>query len=207
MPNGVPQSPMWFSRMTSWPDELEQSHQAVADHRRAEVADVHLLRDVGRRVVDHRPLGLRGAPNAESLVGGGRQQLLAQELGSERQVDESRAGDLDMAAHRAQQARVDRSLGQLVRVGAHLLRQCERAVRLRIGSVARAHHRVDAVGGKARHGGECLAERGGDGVQRIGHGLPMVSVGPAGGAMCWPAASWSRRRRTSHRAASPAARR
>ncbi len=37
--------------------ELEQAHQAVADDRGAQVAGVHLLGHVGRRVVDHRALG------------------------------------------------------------------------------------------------------------------------------------------------------
>ena len=61
IPNGRPQSPMWFSRTTSWPTDVEHADERVADHRRAEVPDVHLLGDVRRRVVDDDP-----------LVGGGR---------------------------------------------------------------------------------------------------------------------------------------
>ena len=51
-------------------DGLEQPHQGVADDRRAEVPDVHLLGDVRRRVVDDDALGMRGAGDAEALVGG-----------------------------------------------------------------------------------------------------------------------------------------
>ena len=69
MPNGVPQSPMWFCRMTSWPSELEQPRERVADDRRAQVADVHLLGDVRRRVVDDdaSPV-LRPRGDAEAVV-------------------------------------------------------------------------------------------------------------------------------------------
>ena len=113
IPNGRPQSPMWFSRMTSCPSEHEHPHQRVADHRRPQVADVHLLGDVGRRVVDDdrarstpRP-ARRADRRARS-----RPSSRGEEVVVEREVDETRAGDLDRAAHTFEHARVDDLAGR-----------------------------------------------------------------------------------------------
>ena len=62
MPNGVPQSPRWLTRTTRCPSQLQQPHRRVADDRGAQVPDVHLLRHVGRRVVDHHGLRRRRSP-------------------------------------------------------------------------------------------------------------------------------------------------
>ena len=70
IPNGRPQSPMWFSRTTSWPTALNMRTERVADHRRAQVPDVHLLGHVGSRVVDDDPFRRRRLGDAEALVGG-----------------------------------------------------------------------------------------------------------------------------------------
>ena len=59
MPKGVPQSPMWFSRRTSWPRKPRTRASASPMSVRAQVADVHLLGHVGRRVVDDHRLGVR----------------------------------------------------------------------------------------------------------------------------------------------------
>ena len=98
-------------------EELEHPHERVADDRRAQVPDVHLLGDVGRRVVDddrarrgggRRRRGARRPATAVELVG--------EERVVEREVDEARAGDLDRAAHLLQHARVDDPLRDLARV-------------------------------------------------------------------------------------------
>ena len=69
MPNGVPQSPMWFCRMTWWPRRSSVRAEGVADDRRAQVADVHLLGHVGRGVVDRDVLGrLDGTPSRGSAA-------------------------------------------------------------------------------------------------------------------------------------------
>ena len=50
------------------PRELEQPRERVADDRRAQMPDVHLLRDVRRRVVDDDAFFVDGARDAEALV-------------------------------------------------------------------------------------------------------------------------------------------
>ena len=59
IPNCVPQSPRWFIADHVVAGELERAHDRVADHGRAQVPDVHLLGDVGRRVVDRDRLRRR----------------------------------------------------------------------------------------------------------------------------------------------------
>ena len=50
------------------PRELEQPRERVADDRRAQMPDVHLLRDVRRRVVDDDAFFVDGPRDAEALV-------------------------------------------------------------------------------------------------------------------------------------------
>ena len=79
IPNGRPQSPMWFSRTTSWPRKSSIRHERVADDGGAEVPDVHLLGDVRRRVVDDDALRPAAAAMPEPLVGGDAGQRRRQE--------------------------------------------------------------------------------------------------------------------------------
>jgi len=68
--------------------------EAVTDDRRAQVADVHLLGHVGRRVVDDHALGIShrhdARPRIGELVGYGRSQY----VGPDPEVDEARPGHL-----------------------------------------------------------------------------------------------------------------
>ena len=100
MPNGVPQSPTWFWRTTSWPSASSTRRERVADDRRAQVADVHLLGDVRRRVVDDHLVALRGQRHAEPRVAGESERLALEEVAREREVDEAGARDLDALARR-----------------------------------------------------------------------------------------------------------
>ena len=75
--------------------EAVHAGQRVANNRGAQVTDVHLLGDVGRRVVDDHGARHRRGRDAEPLVGPQRRQLAAQERGVEREVEESRSGHLD----------------------------------------------------------------------------------------------------------------
>ena len=91
MPNGVPQSPTWFWRITRWPSDLEHARERVADDRAAQVPDVHLLGDVRRRVVDDDRLRRGGRRDAEARVGRGIARRRARgSVGVEREVDEAR---------------------------------------------------------------------------------------------------------------------
>ncbi len=49
--------------------------ERVADHRRANMSDVHGLGDVGRGIVDHKRTGMIGGGDAESVVMANRFQL------------------------------------------------------------------------------------------------------------------------------------
>ena len=96
MPKGVPQSPTWFCRIDAVPDRFEHARERVADDRAAEVADVHLLGDVRRRVIDDDRLRHGGRDDAEPFVGRERAGRAREECVGERHVDEAGAGDLDL---------------------------------------------------------------------------------------------------------------
>ena len=49
--------------------EPQQSCQAVADDGAAEVADVHLLGDVGAGIIDDHALGMRGLVDPQPRIG------------------------------------------------------------------------------------------------------------------------------------------
>ena len=105
MPNGVPQSPMWFCRTTVVAEVLQHPGQRVADDGGAQVADVHLLGDVGGGVVDRDdlPRSCTGTPRRASAAERGdprREPVVAQ-----RQVDEAGPADLDVAGRRRRRRR------------------------------------------------------------------------------------------------------
>ena len=141
IPNGRPQSPMWFSRHDVVPDGVEHPHEGVADRRRAEVPDVHLLGDVRRRVVDddglrrRRPARCRGRRRRPPSA-----TRPAMNAGSSVRLRKPGPGDLD-GRHTGEVGGVDDGLGDLARVAAERLGERQRAVRLGIGAVGRAHHR------------------------------------------------------------------
>ena len=76
------------------PQGGEDAVETVADDGGAQVPDVHLFGNVGRRVVDDDPLRVRCA--AQSVVGvlQHRGGCLGQHVGADPEVDEPRPGDL-----------------------------------------------------------------------------------------------------------------
>ena len=75
----------------------EHPREAVADDRRAQVADVHLLGDVGRRVVDRPPAQpCSGRSTPEPVVGEAAVELAPEALVRDRDVEEAGPGDLDL---------------------------------------------------------------------------------------------------------------
>ncbi len=123
--------------------EAVHARERVADHRRAEVAHVQFLGDVGGRVVDDDRPGPPGHCHAEARVLEERAQLAVQQLRAERQVEESRPGHLD--ARHARQVRSARDvLGQLARRTAHLLGEGHHAIGLVVAALGASQHRIGA---------------------------------------------------------------
>ena len=67
-------------------DEAQQARNRVADDRAPQVADVHLLRDVRRAVVDDHAVRVGGAGNAEARVLEESRDALLQPLARRRKL-------------------------------------------------------------------------------------------------------------------------
>ena len=157
-------------------DELEHPHQRVADDGGAQVADVHLLGHVGRRVIHHHPFDRCRAAHAEVIVARHTGHLPRDERRRERDVDEPRPGHLEVGHTRERVGCCRNHIdGHVARRPTEFLGQGEGTVGLCIGTVARAHHRV---GSTARHLGEGGREQIGDDDERISHGVPIVPAHP-----------------------------
>ena len=146
MPNGVPQSPMWFSRITSWPRNVSQRGRA---RRRSPWSAG------GRRASPWR----RSAPSSRSrcaavlwCAGTPRRSSAAtstsacgEEAVVERQVDEAGSGDLDGGdAGERRLGGGEHLRRDLTGRPAEPLGERQRTVGLGVGTVARAHHGVGA---------------------------------------------------------------
>ncbi len=166
MPNGVPQSPMWFSRTTSCPTNVQRPHQAVADDRRAQVADVHLLGDVGRRVVDHEPLG---APTPAGPPAARRSRPRRPGRPGTRawNVTLMKPGPASSAVPTPARSTAASTASAISRGGRpSVLASGERAVGLGVGPLGRPDHRVGtATGHRLEGGGEQVLEE----HHRVGH--------------------------------------
>ena len=132
----------------------QQPCQRVADDGRAQVPDVHLLGQVGRRVVDDHRLRRVGLRDAQARVVEDPAQLRAKPGRREVDVDEAGTGDLKLLDRVAEVERGDGRLGQRARVGAQLLGRAHRAVglvvaELRLGGLG---HQRRCVGGRAGGG-------------------------------------------------------
>ena len=75
-------------------EELGDARERVAEDGRADVADVHRLGDVGRAEVDDDRAWVRGARDAEALIGEERGDALRDRVGAQGEIDEAGAGDL-----------------------------------------------------------------------------------------------------------------
>ena len=94
MPNGVPQSPMWFSRMTVWPASTSMRTSAspiIVVRRWPTCISLATFGASSRR----RPLGVAGAATPSSGSAAPRRGA-GEETVVEGEVDEARAGDLDV---------------------------------------------------------------------------------------------------------------
>ena len=118
---------------------LEGPHQRVADDRRAQVSDVHLLGHVGRGVVDRDDLPVLGG-YAEAVVEPG--QLRGDPRGGQPYVHEPRPADLRRLRDPVEVEVLDDPLGDVPRLLAELLGQRQGGVRLEVRELARPDHRV-----------------------------------------------------------------
>ena len=89
--------------------------ETVADDRGAQVADVHRLGHVRRRVVDHHPLRAVGALDHLVRTPQDLRDHAGQDLRPQADVDEPRAGDLQWFAQVGHVHLVDDPLGDLAR--------------------------------------------------------------------------------------------
>ncbi len=157
-------------------DELEHAHQRIADDRRAQVPDVHLLGDVGRRVVDDDALRVGGQSHADALVAFQHGKLLLQERLVERDVDEARAGDLERGLPGEICGRND-VVGNIARLATELLGQSKGTVGLRVGTITRPYDRIDRAV-VARDRGKRWRQQISDDDEGISHEHPIVPVHP-----------------------------
>ncbi len=176
-------------------EELERARQGVADDRRAQVPDVHLLGDVRARVVEDDGRAV-DALDAEAIVAEQHGDGGAEPRRGQREVDEPRAGDLRRLAEIAGVERGDDRLRRLARILSHALRQAHRDVRLIVaeaGVLRRPHQRVgvDELGPERPHDG--VAYPCGEDVLGVGHGARIVAGRAARVKQGRREGSWRRR--------------
>ena len=138
--------------------ELEHAHQAVADHARAQVADVHFFGDVGAAVIDHHGVGLRRAADTQPRVAQGLGQQAIEVFVLQRDVDEARTGDLQLFADVVGLQRGEQRLRHVARRALEALAQAHGKVCLKIRAVGPAHERIDPGVLGAKCAGNSLLE-------------------------------------------------
>ena len=151
-------------------EALEDSAERVADDRRAEVTHVHLFRDVRGRVVDNDLVAALRDRHAEPPVARERAHFLGEEIGSQREVDEPGAGDLDPLANALEVELRDYGFGDLARRALECLGEAHREVRLVVRAFGAPHHGVDAGGCGAERRSDGRLEPGGQQGTRVCHG-------------------------------------
>lgn len=92
MPNGVPQSPMLADDAVAI--EAVEAGQRVADDGRSQMTDVHLLGDVGCRVIDDDGFKRGRQLHTEARIFRHQRHLLVKERAAEGDVDETWPCDL-----------------------------------------------------------------------------------------------------------------
>ncbi len=127
------------------PRERKQARERVADDRRAQMADMHLLRDVRRRVVDDDALLVGGERHAETVVACDAQQRALEERGLEREIDETGPGDFDSLRYVGEIACGDDRFGNLARRALQRFREPHRQVGLEVRALRASNHCIDVV--------------------------------------------------------------
>ena len=110
--------------------ECGDASDGVAQDRRADVADVHWLRDVRRREIDDDLFRVSGRGDAEFFVAGEQGEMLREPRWLEPEIDEPRARDLQRLADFGDIETVDDLLRELARIRPLLFREHHRDVGL-----------------------------------------------------------------------------
>ena len=144
-------------------EQSERAAERVTDHRRAQVADVHLLGHVGCGVVHHAHPSLRVRRYAERLVRGHGIELGDERVGGDRDVDEPWSGHLKVGNQASGVDAGDDLLGDLPGIAPQSLRQRHDAIDLVVRTVRPAKHRVgsrlEAIEGRGKALKEPLGQR------------------------------------------------
>jgi hypothetical protein len=150
-------------------EETGDAHEAVAEDRAADMADMHRLGDIRGAEIDEDFLGLGRAGDAEPGVGGEGGNGGGDEGIFETEVHEPGSGDLGGGGEAGDIELREDVGGELARVGFFLLGQNHGGVRLIV-----AESRVGGLGdfascGVEFTGGEGVAESDGEEFARGGH--------------------------------------
>ncbi len=145
-------------------EKAEDPGQRVADDGGAQVADVHLLGHVGRRVVDDDGLRLGRRLHPQALVRCHDGDLRRDEVAGQPQVDEAGPADLDLG-DAGQVGRGGDLVGDGAGRAAQPLAQGQGAVGLEVGPVRRAQDGVRPGLDGVEGGLQALKEQAG----RVGH--------------------------------------
>ena len=141
---------MWLSLMTLMAEEAERAAQGVADHRRADMADVHRLGHVGGGIVDDVGPRLRGRRDAQPRIVHRGRQLPHEPVVFQPQVDETRAGHFRRLAQIGHVEPGNDLGGQFPRLLAQLLAQGHGEVRLVVAEAGVLARRIISSHGSGR---------------------------------------------------------
>jgi hypothetical protein len=154
----------------------EHAREAIADHRRAQVTDVHLLRDVRVRVVDHDAIRMRRGRDAELRLARDLRRRVAEPVGAQRQVEEARPADRDVADDAVRRERGGDPLGDLPRRCTDGARQGGHQVGLQVRARRAAHEGIHIRVLCPERGCHGAADDGAGGLEYVHHGGTSTAI-------------------------------
>ena len=126
-------------------EERVHAHERIADHGGAEVAGVHLLGHVRRRVVDDDGLRRAAAATPSRSSAATAASCSARNVGENVTLTKPGTGDLEVGRDTGEHTRIDDLLGHLTWVDTEALGQREGAVDLGVGTIGHPHGRVGGI--------------------------------------------------------------
>ena len=160
------------------PLPFQQPGDGVADDGAAQVADVHLLGHVGRRVVDHHGLGRRRERYPEACVVAHGRDLAGQVFGAQDDVEKAGARHLDRRDHVVRE-QFGRDLRRHVtRLSAQLAAERHREIRLVVGVLRAVKRGIGGRGVVAEGSARGRLDAEAEGNHRIDHGHGAGNITP-----------------------------